>query len=201
MKRIENNGKSATFTMGFADGVPPNITGGPLGNDVYILSDFHLHWDKSEHTYNRARFAAELHLVHYNSKYKSLTKALTMDDGLAVLGIVFASSTQTTSKLPFTRFLKAVREPNTKYVDHKNVFSYGDLIKQQNFTIASYKGSLTTPPCYESVTWMLSSSLLSISQKELKELQMLRDSDGKYLNKNWRPTQKINGRKLKMFKH
>ncbi|KAM9591236.1 carbonic anhydrase 6-like isoform 1-T1 [Morphnus guianensis] len=50
----------------------------------------HLHWgslsgSSSEHTVNRHCFAAEIHVVHYNTKYDSFKEAMVHPDGLAVL--------------------------------------------------------------------------------------------------------------------
>ena len=38
--------------------------------------------------YSSIRFAGEIHLVHYNSKYENLKKALTYHDGLAVVAVL-----------------------------------------------------------------------------------------------------------------
>ncbi|XP_049649842.1 uncharacterized protein LOC126035352 isoform X1 [Accipiter gentilis] len=50
----------------------------------------HLHWgsllgSSSEHTINRHCFAAEIHMVHYNTKYDNFKEAMVHPDGLAVL--------------------------------------------------------------------------------------------------------------------
>lgn len=37
---------------------------------------------------NSYSYAAELHLVHYNTKYGTFAKATAFQDGLAVLGIL-----------------------------------------------------------------------------------------------------------------
>ena len=52
----------------------------------------HAHWgDKpgrgSEHTLDGKMFDAELHIVHYNSKYGDPSVAVDKPDGLAVLGM------------------------------------------------------------------------------------------------------------------
>ena len=52
----------------------------------------HAHWgDKegcgSEHTLNGQSFDAELHIVHFNSKYGDPNVAVDKPDGLAVLGM------------------------------------------------------------------------------------------------------------------
>ena len=52
---------------------------------------------------HRQMFSAELHLVHYNTKYGSLGEAVDKPDGLAVLGIflkVQRADLQSTCSLP-----------------------------------------------------------------------------------------------------
>jgi len=54
-------------------------------------AQFHIHWAKpnlggSEHTFNGKQYFGELHIVHYNTKYESLSVAADKSDGLAVLG-------------------------------------------------------------------------------------------------------------------
>ena len=70
----------------------PGLSGGPLEEDVYQLAQFHAHWGGenargSEHTVDGKSFSAELHLVHYNTKYGDLGNAVDKPDGLAVLGM------------------------------------------------------------------------------------------------------------------
>ena len=52
----------------------------------------HAHWGSkegigSEHTLDGEKFDAELHIVHYNSKYDTAEEAMKHPDGLAVLGM------------------------------------------------------------------------------------------------------------------
>jgi carbonic anhydrase len=44
--------------------------------------------NKLNNVFHLFRYPAELHIVHYNSKYGSFNGALSHDDGLAVLGIL-----------------------------------------------------------------------------------------------------------------
>lgn len=81
-----NTGHGYVIAMEFEDPSRPFIRGGPLGNDSYSLINLHFH-HKSEHTLNNVSFDAELHLVFFNSKYKTILNAFSHSDGLAVLGI------------------------------------------------------------------------------------------------------------------
>jgi len=87
--RLENTG--ATWRLG----LPPGgsvLSGGPLTQE-YKVVEMLAHWgDKagrgSEHTISGKSFDAEIHIVHYNSKYGDPTAAMTKPDGLAVLAIL-----------------------------------------------------------------------------------------------------------------
>ena len=81
----DGHGFNARYT--FSDGVQPNVTGGPLGSDIYTLYNAHLHWP-SEHAISGRIAAAEIHIVHWNLKYGSLMEAATRPDGLAVIGVL-----------------------------------------------------------------------------------------------------------------
>ena len=74
-------------------------SGSLMGGEKYVLDSFHFHWGSkdsmgSEHTLGGKSYAAELHLVHYNTKYGSKDAALKSGDpkGLAVFGILFEVS-------------------------------------------------------------------------------------------------------------
>lgn len=61
-----------------------------------------------------------------------------------------------------------------------------------------YQGSLTTPPCSESVTWIILKRGLLIGKNQLKMLRDLR-SDPECqtpITNNWRNLQKGNGRRV-----
>jgi carbonic anhydrase len=83
-----HDGHDFSVTFNFSDENPPKISGGPLGSDSYIIHGFHIHWP-SEHAISNKLGHAELHLVHYNSKYANLGAAVAQKDGLAVLGVMF----------------------------------------------------------------------------------------------------------------
>lgn len=195
--QAENIGNGIIFSMDYADGIPPIISGGPLGTNSYIFNSFHLHWGGSEHTFSGLKFGAELHLVHYNSKYDSYETAQNQDDGLAVLGFVYVSVPRIDilRSLPFIPLVGCVREPGATFNETDNVFTYRDVIQQKRFKFASYQGSLTSPPYPESVTWLVAFAPIVIEENELKVLQSIRDSNGRKLLKNSRSTQKACGRK------
>ncbi|GBP29280.1 Carbonic anhydrase [Eumeta japonica] len=80
------------------NGYDSELSGGPLGCDVYRLQQWHCHWgavdgEGSEHTVDGCSFSGELHLVHWNTtKYNSFVEAAGQPDGLAVLGVFLTVS-------------------------------------------------------------------------------------------------------------
>ena len=65
----------------------------PSGETFEFLQ-LHWHWGSvdsqgSEHTINGKKYPMEVHLVHWNKKYSTVTEALKYSDGLAVLGFMY----------------------------------------------------------------------------------------------------------------
>ncbi|TMS05957.1 Alpha-mannosidase 2C1 [Larimichthys crocea] len=61
----------------------------------YTATQLHFHWGTSsrplgsEHMVNNKQYAAEMHIVHFNSdKYPNMSMAVDKSDGLAVLGVL-----------------------------------------------------------------------------------------------------------------
>ncbi|KAL3244269.1 hypothetical protein MRX96_018893 [Rhipicephalus microplus] len=61
----------------------------------------------------------------------------------------------------------------------------------------TYRGSLTVPPCTESVRWTVFNRPAFISETVLQKFRSLKDYTGtKPLADNFRPPQKLNGRRI-----
>lgn len=61
-------------------------------HDEYHLASMQAHWGSSPqngsaHLINSLGYAAEIHLIHWNSKYESIEKAINCPDGLLVLAV------------------------------------------------------------------------------------------------------------------
>lgn len=93
---------------------------------------------------------------------------------------------------PFIKFLSLVQEPGSSHTMYDNLFSIRDIIKSLNFEYLSYKGSLTTPPCSETVTWLVSMKPLNISSNELEQFRKIKDYEGQPIKSNFRALHKIN---------
>lgn len=193
-----NNGHSVN--LHFDNAI--RVQGGDLGAS-YKVAGVHFHWGNtddtgSEHKINGNQFPLEMHIVTYNEEdYDLVRDAVEGDDSLAVLGVVFTLSEKENSLLnPIITALKSVKTPHERVpVDP---FDLAGLLPKQNGQYFRYAGSLTTPPCAESVIWTLFRYPSFVSQSQLSEFRKLTkdvDNDGDNvmdnLDYNWRPVQPI----------
>uniref|UniRef100_A0A667YA94 Carbonic anhydrase n=1 Tax=Myripristis murdjan TaxID=586833 RepID=A0A667YA94_9TELE len=132
----------------------------------YTAAQLHFHWGSSnrpagsEHMVNSRQFAAEMHVVHFNSdKYPNISMAVDKSDGLAVLGVLIeVRSCGWVKWLPIFINDQRVQVPG---------FNIRALLPARLDEYYRYDGSLTTPPCYPSVLWTLFRNPVTISRKQL----------------------------------
>ncbi len=137
----------------------------------YDVAQFHYH-APSEHTVNGESFPAELHIVHKSA-----------DGKLAVVGTLLKEGAENGAFQPFISNLPA---------EKADVKDTGVKINVADFlpgvqTTYRYSGSLTTPPCTEGVNWLLMTTPVELSTKQLGELEKLFEG-------NNRPVQPLDGR-------
>lgn len=187
------------------------LQGGPL-SDKYKLEQFHCHWGPdssvgSEHTVDGNSFPAEIHFVHWNcDKYSSFEEAVDKEDGLAVLGIFFKVGTKHSE-------LNKIVELLTKIPFKGETVPVGQDLDPVSFIPANqcfwtYPGSLTTPPCLESVTWIVFRDPVEVSEEQLEAFRQLcsykkedaqpqDEFQGKILA-NYRPPLGLGNRKVRL---
>ncbi|KAJ8360777.1 hypothetical protein SKAU_G00173020 [Synaphobranchus kaupii] len=193
---MTNNGHSVQIDL------PPSmvITKGLPGR--YTAVQMHLHWggwdleaSGSEHTLDGSRYMAELHVVHYNSgKYRSFAEALDKPDGLAVLAFIYEDGHfENTYYSDFISNLAKVKYAGQSMtVTSLNVRS---MLPENLSHFFRYQGSLTTPPCYESVLWTLFDAPIMLSHNQIRKLEStLMDHENKTLWNDYRVSQPLNDR-------
>ncbi|XP_052340569.1 uncharacterized protein LOC118377945 isoform X34 [Oncorhynchus keta] len=165
---MKNNGHSVEIVL------PPSmvITKGLPGG--YTAVQMHLHWggwdleeSGAEHTLDGIRYMAELHVVHYNSdKYKSFQEASDKPDGLAVLAFFYEDGHfENTYYSDFISNLGKV-----KYAGQSMNISTLDvrsMLPENLNHFFRYQGSLTTPPCYESILWTVFDTPITLSHNQV----------------------------------
>ncbi|MCZ8315832.1 carbonic anhydrase family protein [Phreatobacter sp.] len=143
-----------------------------LGRTAYELKQFHFH-TPSEHAFDGRRTAMEAHFVHAAS-----------DGKLAVVGVLMTAGKKHDA---FAEIMKAApkREGEAKLRRPINARSF--LPEAREFF--RYEGSLTTPPCSETVNWNVLRSTIEVAASDIDTFKGL-------FPMNARPLQAANRRFL-----
>lgn len=199
---LKNNGHSVVININnrFEKRLP-YIFGGSLNvNQEYEIDHLHFHWGAknnkgSEHILNGVRYPMEMHIVHKNKIYSNLSNALNYKDGLVVLGIFFQLQEKDNKKLySIVNHLLSVQQLN-KEVKLNMSITLASLLPKNIDIFYTYKGSLTTPPCNEVVTWIIFPKPVPISFTQLNKFRLLCNGEGTLAN-NYRKLQQIGLRKV-----
>ncbi|KTG04322.1 hypothetical protein cypCar_00030731 [Cyprinus carpio] len=168
---------------------------------VYVAAQLHFHWGTkevpgSEHTIDHVHFPAEIHVVHYNSKYANLSEAASKADGLAVLGGFIGIGLHDNDN--YEKILSALTDISIEESDTEIPgFNVRHLLPDSLDRFYRYNGSLTTPPCFQTVSWTLFNDSIRVSRRQLAALEdTLKTEHNKLLSKNFRAPQLLHGRKV-----
>ncbi|XP_077167314.1 carbonic anhydrase 6 isoform X2 [Paroedura picta] len=200
---ITNNGHSVQIDL------PPTMTISRGLPGTFTAVQFHFHWggldleaSGSEHTIDGMRYIAELHIVHYNSeKYPSFEEAKDKADGLAVLAFLYeGGNLENTYYSEFIASLARIKYAGqSTEVNTLNILS---LLPENRANYYRYPGSLTTPPCSETVLWTIYDSPIKLSYAQIGMLEnALLDWKNNTLRNDYRRAQPLNGRVVESSFH
>jgi carbonic anhydrase len=148
-----------------------------LDGVLYDLTQFHFH-TLSEHTVAGQHGVMELHAVF----------ADPASDKKAVVGMLFAIGR--TNRFLSTLLANGLPKKSGEQVDvpsqHVNV---ADALTS-TARYYTYPGSLTTPPCSETVTWLVLHDFAQLSRGQFEAFRAI-------LGNNFRPLQQRNGRAIR----
>ncbi|XP_010152523.1 PREDICTED: C-reactive protein-like [Eurypyga helias] len=193
---MTNNGHSVQIDL------PPtmHISRGLPGR--YAAVQMHLHWggldletSGSEHTIDGMRYFAELHIVHYNSaNYSSFEEAKDKPNGLAVLAFLYTDGHFENTY--YSEFISKLAK--IKFAGQSTKLTSLDvqaMLPENLSYFYRYQGSLTTPPCSESVIWTIFHSPIVLSHTQISLLEnTLLDWHNRTLRNDYRHAQPLNGR-------
>jgi carbonic anhydrase len=161
--RMVNNGHTIQVNMPVSGSVG-------LPDGEYQLQQFHFH-APSEERINGRRYPMVVHLVHRNAKGK-----------LAVIAVLMQEGKENAALKPVFDGLPA-RQGDRRSLPNLN--AAGILPADRGYY--RFKGSLTTPPCSEEVSWYVLKHPASLSKAQLRAFRKL-------YSMNARPVQPLNGR-------
>ncbi|XP_006804914.1 carbonic anhydrase 14-like isoform X1 [Neolamprologus brichardi] len=128
-----------------------------------------------------------------------MSAAMTQKDGLAVLGILIVTGEETNPAFNnILNYLSRIRHADQKAFIP--AFDVQSLLPEDLGRYYRYNGSLTTPPCHQSVIWTLFHKRVQISVAQLLKLEKIlysskaEEPDRMLLQDNYRATQPLNHR-------
>ncbi|XP_025032285.1 carbonic anhydrase 9 isoform X2 [Python bivittatus] len=194
---LKNNGH--TLLLGLPNKM--TLSGGGFPQP-YQAVQLHLHWGTghtrpgSEHTVDGHRYAGEIHVVHYSSHFDSFQEAASEPGGLAVLAAFLQVGLEINE--PYQHILKHLSD--IKEEGEETVVAGFDVTKllPDNFDrYFRYNGSLTTPPCYQTVNWTVFNQTVRLSQDQISVLEdTLQGEDDEPIQSNFRLPQSLYGRSV-----
>eukprot|EP00929_Paragymnodinium_shiwhaense_P007888 TRINITY_DN11180_c0_g1_i1.p1 TRINITY_DN11180_c0_g1~~TRINITY_DN11180_c0_g1_i1.p1 ORF type:complete len:1294 (+),score=165.93 TRINITY_DN11180_c0_g1_i1:88-3882(+) len=156
----------------------------PTG-ELYNGLQFHIHFP-SEHALEGELKACELHVVHQKA-------GASGTDGLLVVGVLFGIGARNDLIHKMGLPGNAPVESGTLVIPDVNIKRDFATVLQKHFY--HYVGSLTTPPCSETVRWFILKDILTVDQAQVDSFHALY---GMGPPANNRPLQPYNARQLYM---
>ncbi|XP_017918216.1 PREDICTED: carbonic anhydrase-related protein 11 isoform X3 [Capra hircus] len=144
----------------------------------------------------------KVQLIHFNQElYGNLSAATRGPNGLAILSLfvnVAGSSNPFLSRLLNRDTITRISYKNDAYFLQDLSL---ELLFPESFGFITYQGSLSTPPCSETVTWILIDRALNITSLQMHSLRLLSQNPPSQifqsLSGNGRPLQPLAHRALR----
>lgn len=165
--RVVNNGH--TIQVDAPPGSAMNI-----GGKSYALAQMHIH-HPSEHLLNGRRFPLELHFVHRGP-----------DGVFGVVGVFVEQGEANPTLQTILNAMPTVRGA-TRIVEGRRVDF--NALRPRGSAFHRYEGSLTTPPCSETVDWVILDEPINASADQINAFERVYPA-------NARPIQALNRRFL-----
>jgi len=201
--------KGTTFDVSCKEkvGEKPRLTGGSLYHPKrrFKFNSGHFHWGKestdgSEHSIGGIKYQAEVHLLHYDAKFESVTDALEEPGAIIVQAFFLQYRRKDNPDFDWLwDNLYKINGTDTEVVigDQPLFDAKGRSVfqpKSNNFYV--YEGSLTTPPCNEVVVFHVYTTPTPISERQLNVLRSLVDKNGHEMSGNFRNIQPLYDRPI-----
>uniref|UniRef100_A0A3B3UAB9 Protein tyrosine phosphatase receptor type Z1a n=1 Tax=Poecilia latipinna TaxID=48699 RepID=A0A3B3UAB9_9TELE len=164
---IQNNGKTVVINL---EG-DFFVSGGGLSSR-FRVSRLSFHWgrcnttsDGSEHSLNGMKYPLEMQIYCYNpNEFQSLDDAMENGGRVAALAVLFEVSLEDNGN--FSPIVEAVS--GVSRYGSVDAFTLSSLLPNVTNKYYIYNGSLTAPPCSESVEWIVFKHTAAISEAQLE---------------------------------
>lgn len=146
-----------------------------VDGETYQLLQFHFH-APSEHLVDGQGYPLEMHLVHHGA-----------NNDLAVVGVFIADGVENTA---FTPVWEELPKEEIGIIATGATVDVATLLPAEQM-VFRYRGSLTTPPCSENVTWLVMKTPVEMSAEQIAAFTDIVDG-------NNRLPQPLNARSLQL---
>lgn len=146
-----------------------------LNGKKYRLLQFHLH-TPSENQWHGRSFPMEIHFVHQGE-----------DGKLAVIGVFVKAGKENPT---LQKIIDHLPHEDEKPIEVKGVNINPTDLLPTKYSHYSFLGSLTTPPCSETVQWFVMSEPITASPLQINKLRKVVEGN------NARPVQPLNDRSV-----
>ncbi|CAG9559576.1 unnamed protein product [Danaus chrysippus] len=172
----------------------PLIYGGAAHSRRYLFHSLTLH-RPSEHRIGGLQFPMETQVLFISAEYKSFEEAIkaSLKDAQAFLGIVNIYKYDNHTQQGLEELLKAGSKRFNTSMSLLPLGFFSPPLQQY----ACYQGSLTFPPCTESVLWLIRAKALPITRKAMDAASSIFEED--HVGSCLREPQSLNDRRVYYF--
>ncbi|KAH9631815.1 hypothetical protein HF086_011063 [Spodoptera exigua] len=176
----------------------PLIYGGAAHSRRYLFHSLTLHLP-AEHTIGGLQYPAETQAFYVSAEYKNMEHALDASPSdpqafLAVANMYKYSNHSHAGLQELLELSKTVRYRNVTMKKTKPLSYFNPPFKEY----ACYQGSMPTPPCTESVLWLIRGRALSVQRELVEEILLRATAEPRQMT--FRTPQPLNDRKVYLFK-
>lgn len=172
------------------------LKGGGLSG-MYGLDHVHFHWGKndkqgSEHSVKGKHFPLEVHFCHL---LLDCARRPVVPNQWSVVTFFIKVGAHNEKYEQLLRYFDKIRYPGNEI--HIPTFQLHDLLPvSRRFDYYRYHGSLTSPPCSETVTWSVGINRIFMSKDQMERFRTLFGKTGLPMVDTFRPIQDLNGRAI-----
>ncbi|EYC41425.1 hypothetical protein Y032_0569g75 [Ancylostoma ceylanicum] len=207
MSEMLNTGQMPRIRIGNSARRPSaNLTGGPLHGYKYRIQRIDIHVGRgdvngSEHTIDGRRFPMEIQMLAYNTDlYRNFSSASRSPHGIAGVSVLVDYGTETNAELLKLTIATASILYKAQRVELADLEPWRLLPYTRD--IVTYEGSMTSPGCHETVTWIIVNQPIHITRDDLAEWGKMvqttrKEEEPQFLAPNRRAVQEFNSRLIR----
>uniref|UniRef100_F1LBD3 Carbonic anhydrase-like protein 2 n=1 Tax=Ascaris suum TaxID=6253 RepID=F1LBD3_ASCSU len=180
-----------------------NVSGGPLNPYRYRMQRMDIHFPRgalfgSEHSIDSKKFPMEIQMIAFNSDlYRNFSSAVASPHGIAALSLLVQIGKKTNEELLKMTIATSSIRFKRKRVELLDLKPWKMLPHKADYV--TYEGSMTSPGCHETVTWIIINHPIFITREDLDSWSQLQqtiteEAEPRYIGPNFRTLQDPHGR-------